>query len=157
MSERIRSKGASMTYYGDGTDYEYLSPDMRDIPVQWKREINIGWLDRHFDFPTGEPLPELAEALRWLVSTRAVNRTRGCHPCYFCKTADVEIPNAAIPGKTVYLGMAEIRVGAAEGVAYAAPTLISHYVEEHGYLPPLAFQEAAVAEYRELAGNAGAL
>jgi hypothetical protein len=35
----------------------------------------------------------------------------------------------------------EIRV-AGEQVVYAAPLLIIHYIEEHGYLPPAEFLEA---------------
>lgn len=30
-------------------------------------------------------------------------------------------------------------------VAYAAPELIAHYVEEHNYVPPAAFVQAVLA------------
>jgi len=39
------------------------------------------------------------------------------------------------------LGNGEIRV-AGDGVTFAAPVLIVHYIEEHGYLPPPEFLEA---------------
>ncbi len=35
----------------------------------------------------------------------------------------------------------EIRV-TDEGVTFAAPVLIVHYIEEHGYLPPAQFLDA---------------
>jgi hypothetical protein len=38
-------------------------------------------------------------------------------------------------------GTGEIRV-AYEGVTFAAPVLIVHYIEEHGYLPPTQFLAA---------------
>ncbi|WP_457757930.1 DUF7919 family protein [Streptomyces rubiginosohelvolus] len=31
------------------------------------------------------------------------------------------------------------------GVAYAAPELVAHYVEAHGYLPPIEFMEAVLS------------
>lgn len=31
------------------------------------------------------------------------------------------------------------------GVAYAAPELVAHYVEAHGYLPPADFIEAVLS------------
>ncbi|WP_456044162.1 DUF7919 family protein [Streptomyces rubiginosohelvolus] len=41
-------------------------------------------------------------------------------------------------------GSAEIRV-MGHGVAYAAPELVAHYVEAHGYLPPIEFMEAVLS------------
>jgi hypothetical protein len=40
------------------------------------------------------------------------------------------------------LGAAEIRVFAKDGVAYAAPTLVYHYVSVHHYKPPDEFVRA---------------
>jgi hypothetical protein len=45
-------------------------------------------------------------------------------------------------GKRVYLGNGEILVVGATGTAFLAPTLIFHYVAEHGYRPPAVFAEA---------------
>jgi hypothetical protein len=43
-----------------------------------------------------------------------------------------------------YLGTAEIRVASDDGICFAAPTLIYHYVAEHGYRPPEQFVEAVL-------------
>jgi hypothetical protein len=43
------------------------------------------------------------------------------------------------------LGSAEIRVPGSGGRIYAAPDLIYHYVEAHGYRPPDEFVEAVMA------------
>jgi hypothetical protein len=45
-------------------------------------------------------------------------------------------------GQTLALGDAEIRVGGENGIVYAAPTLICHYIHEHGYRPPDEFLAA---------------
>lgn len=39
------------------------------------------------------------------------------------------------------VGNGEIRVGS-DGITYAAPVLIVHYIKDHGYLPPAQFLEA---------------
>jgi len=45
-------------------------------------------------------------------------------------------------GRSVVLGDAEIRVVAENGTLFVAPTLILHYVVEHGYQPPPEFVDA---------------
>jgi hypothetical protein len=42
------------------------------------------------------------------------------------------------------LGAAEIHVDGDDGSAYAAPSLIVHYVREHGYRPPRQFRAAVL-------------
>ncbi len=39
-------------------------------------------------------------------------------------------------------GNGEIWLTIHDGTNYAAPTLILHYIDEHAYLPPVAFIEA---------------
>jgi hypothetical protein len=39
------------------------------------------------------------------------------------------------------VGNGEIRVGS-DGITYAAPVLIVHYIKDHGYLLPAQFLEA---------------
>jgi hypothetical protein len=42
------------------------------------------------------------------------------------------------------MGNGEIRVRDADGIWYAAPRLVIHYVVEHNYCPPQAFIEAVL-------------
>ncbi len=63
-------------------------------------------------------LDRLCRASRYLL-------TRGWHFCPFCGDADAR-------------GSAEIRIQG-NGVVYAAPTLIAHYVAVHRYAPPPEF------------------
>lgn len=44
-----------------------------------------------------------------------------------------------------YAGCAQIIVPGRDGVVYSAPTLIGHYVRDHGYRPPREFVEAVLA------------
>lgn len=47
-------------------------------------------------------------------------------------------------GERLLLGTAEMRVFSRRGGLYAAPTLIYHYVKEHGYKPPNELIEGTV-------------
>ena len=71
------------------------------------------------------------------------NRTRGFHTCEFCGAdgANTEIV-AHWDGHSRRLGSAEIRVTSASGISYAAPDLVVHYIEAHGYGPPAEFVAA---------------
>jgi hypothetical protein len=40
------------------------------------------------------------------------------------------------------VGNGEIRVSGKDGIVYAAPTLVCHYIQAHGYFPPEEFIEA---------------
>jgi hypothetical protein len=44
-----------------------------------------------------------------------------------------------VDGEQFFLGSAELWVPASDGSIFAAPNMIVHYVEMHGYLPPPAF------------------
>jgi hypothetical protein len=130
-----------VTYYPDGSPYEFL-PEARDGAV------NVGWLDASQPFPTGAVPAEFVDRLTELCR-HAVNRTRGFHRCGLCPppdgsrrwSAELASPEGAYP-----LGSAEMRIDGTNGVRYAAPDLIAHYVTEHGYRPPAEFIAAVLAE-----------
>jgi hypothetical protein len=127
-----------MTYYADLTPYRYFDgePDA----------VNVGWLEPDHAYATGEPPEGLVERLAELADDR-VNQTRGYHFCGFCvrKAQD----EAGEGGWFAYVprGSAEFRVHADDAV-YAAPTMIVHYVADHGYLPPQQFCEAVLRSVR---------
>ena len=122
-------------YYPDLTPYCYIrrtaSPKL----------LNIGWLGIEAPFPKKKASEELLDALFEKCQDR-VNQTRGRHRCEFCAvpaTSGVEVWRK---GKRTTLGSAEIRVNGKDGITYAAPDLIYHYVIEHDYDPPPDFVEA---------------
>jgi len=114
-----------MAYYEDLSPYEYCGKD---------GSINIGWLEQGREFRTGEVNPIIVRNLhdikRSMVSFR---RMRGYHKCDLC-------------GKQhgVVDGNGEIRVVGGDGTVYASPALITHYIIEHGYMPPDCFLDAVM-------------
>lgn len=122
-----------MAYFPDLSPYTYFPPrwneHVGDGPL-----LNIGWLDvahPFTTFPDGVPVPVPAGFLDRLRGLPRSMATRGWHRCPFC---------AGGPS-----GSAELRVAGPDGTVYAAPTLLIHYVEVHGYAPPPEFIEAVMA------------
>ncbi|MDH6225500.1 hypothetical protein [Streptomyces sp. MJP52] len=132
-----------MTYYADLTPYTFLPPDGpgAGAPRPWHGLplLNVGWLSAARRYRRGTPPPGLAETLRRMTRTHRAGQTRGFHLCPWCSMrllrAGPECPR----------GSAEIRA-VGDGVAYAAPELIAHYVESHGYLPPDGFVHAVLRD-----------
>ena len=109
--------------------------------------LNVDWLDRKHDFPRGDIEAEIAKRILRLISRQPVNRMRGWHRCNLCN--DPPCPIAVkYDGKRISLGSAEIWVEGNDGVQYAAPNLIYHFIVEHQYLPPKAFLDAVARETR---------
>jgi membrane protease YdiL (CAAX protease family) len=128
-----------MTYFADLTDYTYIPTDYASRPGT----KNVGWLSAGHAFETGEPTEEFLERL-WNYCTVSVAPTRGVHGCEFCPGKDVHL--AERNGNKLQLGTSEIRVFSDAGDIYAAPTLIYHYVRDHGYKPPGQFIQALMAQ-----------
>ena len=122
-----------MTYFADLTPYTYLEDS--------EPALNVGWLDAVHPFPTGKCPGELVTALTRLAENR-VQQTRGRHYCEICwRALGPKADRAALDG--IARGSAEFRVPG-EGVVYAAPELLVHYVKAHDYLPPAEFREAVL-------------
>lgn len=103
--------------------------------------VNVGWLDAGHDFATGAAPAWLVPRIARLIVGAPVNVTRGYHPCGLCQDppfpVEIQIDGLARP-----LGDREIRVRGPDGTLYAAPSLVAHYIAEHGYLPPPRFIDA---------------
>jgi hypothetical protein len=125
-----------LTTYTDLSSYIYLeSPQAM---------VNIGWLGRESVFNRGKPSPNLLPALLRLACDPQ-NKTRGYFQCELCDAdAPVVVPTPLARLGRLLLGSAEIHVEAGNGLVYAAPDLIIHYIDAHGYLPPQAFCDAVI-------------
>lgn len=135
-----------MSTYEDLTPYEYFPEDEGAV-------LNVGWLGRDSSFAVGEPEPALVAALVTLAAFHPVNRTRGYHLCELCGTGPGDWEPGTVPFEfadrgRVTLGSAELRVPGSDGVCYAAPDLVVHYVDRHGYRPPDGFVRSVLAEAR---------
>jgi hypothetical protein len=124
-------------YYKDLSKYEYLE-NRNEI----ENILNVGWLDLVHPFPKGRELSKnfLSNLLSECIYN-PVNLTRGFHQCQFCQCKQLGIP-VSLGFKKFRLGSAEIRVKGEDGIIYAAPNLIYHYVKDHHYLPPREFIDA---------------
>ncbi|MFG1917190.1 hypothetical protein [Micromonospora sp. NPDC048898] len=137
-----------MTYFADLTPYTYLERHEDD---QWPSDeqgkdlplLNVGWLDAAHPYPTGAPPHGLVPALTELAKTR-VRQTRGHHYCEICVRDMGEGAREAIRQGMIARESAEFEVRG-DGVVYAAPQLLLHYVTAHEYLPPAEFCTAALA------------
>ena len=142
-----------MTYYPDLAPYDYL-PETVPEGVEL---LAVGWLEPGHEFPiAADDEPDDAadpnqDPVFWrnlvaLAADHAVAVTRGVHGCRFRHLFEADFQYGAVYGSRVlYLGSAEIRVVAADGRRLTAPTLVLHYIRDHGYRPPEAFVEAVTA------------
>jgi hypothetical protein len=129
-----------MTYFEDLTPYSYLP---NQAPM-----INVGWLSAGHAYPTGSTPVEVIEALYVLADKQENNVLRGVHDCEFCHRESPIRVSAPVPVGYVDLGTGELHASNPGGMTFAAPTLVVHYITEHGYQPPLAFMEAVLTTAR---------
>src|SRR5262245_56045540 len=128
-------------YFPDLSAYEYLKgrPDA----------LNVGWLDPAHQFTKGDVPDGFVQRLR-AIARRPVNQTRGFYVCQLCDfgpaTSNDKTERYRRWREAEALSSAEIRVVGRDGKAYAAPILICHYVEKHGYRPPPEFVQAVMEQ-----------
>jgi hypothetical protein len=117
-------------------------PDMKAVGG---RMVAVGWLHPTHPYPRGtaptEFVTRLAEFARnWGNSIDALNwgAAGGFHECEFCTKP---LPSRRFGND---LASGTFGVPAGDRIFYC-PEMISHYVVEHGYLPPAEFVSAVVA------------
>lgn len=131
-----------MSYFADLSPYTYSRSRPFDPKV-----LNVGWLDPAAPFCKGPVQELLLKRLFRLASDRPENRYRGWHEC---RLGLLESPPYACPYPviaelapwTLVVGDAEIRIPCENGIVYSAPTMICHYIAQHGYRPPDEFLKA---------------
>lgn len=132
-----------MTYYADLTPYSYTKPGpLLGVPL-----LNVGWLGEGRPYTRGPTPPEFRQKLlAFCRNEHVVYLARGFHVCELCDPSDDATldPLPQLGEAWTFTGNGQIRV-LGDGVIYAAPTLISHYVIDHEYLPPAAFVAAIMA------------
>jgi len=121
--------------------FKDLSPYSYYLPYSIKEIRNIGWLDKDYHFSKGDVPKELCNKLREILKgtekfNSQVNLIRGIHPCTFCGRNDLDFSSD--------LGSCEIWIPDDKGEYFAAPSQVIHYIEDHGYIPPLEFIHAAI-------------
>ena len=109
-----------MAYFPDLSPYAYGSRNQPGV-------VHVGWLDGSHAYVKGDVARPLVERMKVLAAT-PTELYRGFHVCEVCRQSDVR-------------SNGEIRVSHG-GVTFAAPVIITHYIEKHGYAPPKAFLDA---------------
>jgi hypothetical protein len=126
-----------MAYYPDLSPYTYYHRGVGPSIV------NVGWLAGKHEYPQGA-VPDLFIERVWVFCRQPMFQTRGFHVCELCTMSPLEEPWARRGEEILHLGSAEIRVFRENGIVYAAPNLIYHYVVEHHYCPPEEFIQAVL-------------
>jgi hypothetical protein len=126
-----------MSYFPDLSPYAYGHGSHPGV-------LHIGWLDGVHEYRKGIVSPRLIEKMKKMASA-PVELYRGFHICELC-TPPTKVRQAT--DDAVWWRWAKSRAGNGEirvergNITYAAPVLIVHYIEEHGYLPPQDFLQA---------------
>jgi hypothetical protein len=134
-----------MTYFPDHSPYAYghgIHPGV----------VHVGWLDDIHPYPKGTVDPRLIGKLK-LLASKPVQLYRGKHICELC-AAPRDLVKTTLPKRVVLdpncswarwvherASNGEIRVSG-DGIVFAAPVLIVHYIEAHNYMPPTQFLKA---------------
>lgn len=126
-----------MTYYADLTACDYFGPT--DAPL-----LAIGWLDRDHPYHKGQVTRQCFESLAGLLANAwQPFAVAGRHRCELCSFTGG--PAAVRIGDTdILIGMTNVFVPASDCV-YVAPSLVLHYIDAHGYVPPDEFLRAVEA------------
>jgi hypothetical protein len=127
-----------MAHYEDLSDYGY-----HDGAFGRPGTKNVGWLASDQPFAQAAPSDAVLDRL-WQLCKVSVAQMRGVHECELCGAESAY--QAERNGERLLLGTSEIRVFAADGAIFAAPTLIYHYMVAHQYAPPAAFLRALANE-----------
>ena len=152
-------------YFADLSAYSY------DLPRSLPDVLNVGWLDAVHSISMGEVPADFRDQLRLCVKRFRVNQMRGFHACELCPTEDLrrardttDLRSAlrelsrrqaiTAAGEQLELGSAELWLPAGATAIFAAPNLIVHYIEAHGYRPPSAFISAVAESWSRTDWNA---
>jgi hypothetical protein len=116
--------------------------------IEFSNLIAVGWLEPGHDYRRGEVDAEFVGKLAdLLVDPWQPAIAMGRHQCGFCRLTggptSIRLTN---PGSSsvVQVGVTNVWIPA-DGFLYVAPSLVLHYIDAHGYSPPLEFQAAVMA------------
>ena len=126
-----------MPYFSDLAPYSFLVAKEKVSP----NLLNVGWLSSSHAFHKAAVDPQLLE-IPLRLCRKPVRLTRGFHRCDLCSISQYPMISMTVDGNEIRLGNGEIRVSGANGIVYATPTLICHYINKHKYCPPEEFLDA---------------
>ena len=125
-------------YFEDLSPYTYCRSD-------FEREdaLNVGWLETGRPYAKGSVPKKAISVLKKLVRRPVKDELWGFHACDLCQTKPAVLTR--LWPKRRHLGTGEIRVAGVNGIIYASPVLIVHYIKAHQYCPPQEYIDALLA------------
>jgi hypothetical protein len=126
-----------MAHFDDLSEYRYANHVQPGV-------VHVGWLGAGHPYTRGSVASTLVEKMKRLAQAPR-DLYRGYHVCDLCEMP-AELRNRPFPEQWEKWAQyrksnGEIRIQG-KGVIYAAPILITHYIEAHGYQPPKGFLDA---------------
>jgi hypothetical protein len=136
-----------MTWFADLSEWTYMGFTLPQLRA-------VGWLSRDHAYPTGDVPTETFHSLcRLLRKPWAPWAFGGFHNCEFCRyTGGFFETDISWSNENGHPRRAKIRAKSkgelivpGQGCLYIAPENIAHYMDSHGYCPPMEFLQAVVA------------
>lgn len=125
-----------MTYFPDLEPCTYFSF------LEAEKVIAVGWLDGEHEFTTGPLDEDLVRRLCALAERPwQPSLLMGYHTCEICERPEQGQTVVEFEGRRLSVGASNIFIPG-EGVVYAVPSMILHYILAHAYQPPAIFVEA---------------
>ena len=127
-------------------------PDLTELHLpgfeHFSQLVAIGWLESGHEFPRGDVNRQFVHKLAdLLINPWQPATAMGRHSCGFCRLtggpSSFRLDDAAYASE-VSMGISNLWLPA-DGFLYVAPSLILHYMDAHGYVPPGEFQAAVMA------------
>jgi hypothetical protein len=146
--DKARRSARSIMWYEDLSLCDYFGPnDAGSLRA-------VGWLARGKPYPRGDVNEAVFEKLCELTQDPwSPVICCGIHPCDLCQFTGTSEATYQSAGRTATPAMG-YRVSAGgsgvslfvpgNGVIYASPTNITHYIDAHGYCPPPEFCDAVI-------------
>lgn len=160
-------------YYEDLMPYRDGGAGVKGMINVYPKILSVGWLDAEHSYKRADVPESIVKKLRELTFFDQMNlenqraekfdedravvinmmHMRGSpHSCPFCKS-EVSVIKISPGGLIHYRGEHDVVLGLSEmcipakkmGYYYSFPTLLYHYVIEHGYCPPDEFLESLAA------------
>lgn len=143
-----------MPYYEDLTKCDYFK--------SWPNLVAVGWLSSSHQYAKGSVRKEFLSKLIQLQAKAVQDLFNyvmfGFHICDLCSVDRVSEFQVVEGNKRISIGRKNLFVPASDDRVFVSPSTMIHYIIEHGYCPPLEYQEAVMrcppmascAYYREM-------
>lgn len=124
-----------MAYYPDLAACDYFGSGVAETLRA------VGWLDADHAVPQGDvSRPWMLELTNALVAPWQPYSFAGSHECELCRFTGGPT-TFGLDGVEAPIGVSNLFVPT-ESVVFVAPSMVLHYIDSHGYAPPLEFQTA---------------